>query len=72
MQKVPDRGRGIRTNASRALKTRAFNDSQILGERFGEQTAIFEQILTLFEMLGADEQEEILSILEAVKKTSVK
>ena len=65
-----NRGNRIRTNAEKALKTRAFNDSEFLGEQFGEQFGIKEQILTLFEKLGADEQAVLLEALTARVKTA--
>ena len=76
VQQSPDiasgfnRGNRIRTNAEKALKTRAFNDSEFLGEQFGEQFGIKEQILTLFEKLGADEQAALLEALTARVKTA--
>ena len=54
---------GTRTGNERALFLRGFCDSQNLGEQFGEQTAIFEQILTLFEKLDADQKKRLLGML---------
>ena len=62
--RVYTRGYTILTNAERALKTRAFNDSQDLGEQFGEQTEIKEQILFLFDKLEANEQAVLLEALQ--------
>ena len=57
-------GTGTRTTPVRALKTRAFCDSQNLEEQFGEQSAIFEQIVILFAMLDAERQTALLEILK--------
>ncbi len=61
--RATDRGDWNLTDSERALKTRAFCDSQNLGEQFGEQTVIFEQVLTLFEKLGADQKKSLLEML---------
>ena len=68
LQKVAraiNRGDWNLTDGERALNLRAFCNTQNLGERFGEQTAIFEQVLTLFEKLDADRQAALLETLTA-------
>lgn len=42
---------------------RGFCDSQNLGEQFGEQLPIFEQIIDLFDRLGAEQRERLLKML---------
>ena len=63
-------GTGTRTRGERALNLRGICDSRNLGEQFGEQFGIKEQILTLFEKLGADEQAALLEALTARVKTA--
>lgn len=68
LQKVAratDRGDWNLTDGERALFLRGFCNTQNLGEQFGEQTAIFEQVLTLFEKLDADRQAALLETLTA-------
>lgn len=61
---------GTRTGSERALFLRGFCESQNLGEQFGEQTAILEQILTLFEKLDAERQAALLDVLQGRIQTA--
>ncbi|MBR6436183.1 MAG: hypothetical protein IKS45_06725 [Thermoguttaceae bacterium] len=62
--RAKSRGDWNLTDSVRALNLRDICDSQNLGEQFGEQTAILEQIIDLFDRLEADKQAALLEVLQ--------